>query len=405
MSKDSIGREEPAGPLARAATLIAKRAGPAVDARNLGARPERAQRSFPNRDGGARTPNGVAQPVIDARSLGVRPMDVQRSFPNRSTRARTPMGVTQPVIDARSLGATPEEANKPFIIRKTPVRSPSGRQYPSEGSIFQSRNPPSGNGVQSHRASETDDFQQPFVRSKNGSQQRPHQEVLPIDKTGPTMRSEGHPRQSGRSRISRSRAIGDGDDSAPRRRKRGLEQRSDDRNVNGPQVEKWTAEELQYLEDKKQLKLQLKFRGYEPGQPSHGVFTGVTPTIVSDELGVSETLGERLLLARKYLGHKFIQWDSKEQKADVMAVVEKLEAVEGGDEQAESLMQKLIAGEYAKFKKLEQKDVLGDVERHVHRNDSFYPDDEKSLLDKVRSIMPAERAPKVGGRARNEATA
>lgn len=133
-------------------------------------------------------------------------------------------------------------------------------------------------------------------------------------------------------------------------------------------------------------------------------------------------LGERLLLARKYLDREFIQWDSREQKADVMAVVEKLKAARKGgktnvdedesreasstsskgNQQAQVLMQKLFAGNYGNFKTPGQHDILGHVERHVHRNDSFYPDDEKSLLEKVRSILPIEKTSRAGRGARKE---
>lgn len=143
------------------------------------------------------------------------------------------------------------------------------------------------------------------------------------------------------------------------------------------------------------------------------------PATASDEWGMSEMFGERLLLARKLLDREFIQWDSKEQKADVMAVAEKLKAyrktnpTEGdkanttmasgkGDQQAQALMQKLFGGNYDKFKRLGEKDVLGHVERYVHRNDSYYPDDEKSLLETVRSILPAEQASKAARNGKKE---
>lgn len=140
------------------------------------------------------------------------------------------------------------------------------------------------------------------------------------------------------------------------------------------------------------------------------------PATASDEWGMSEILGERLLLARKHLDREFIQWDSKEQKADVMAVVEKLKAfqkpnpTEGdtttasgkGDQQAQALMQKLFGGNYDKFKRLGEKDILGHVERYVHRNDSYYPDDEKSLLETVRRILPAEQASKAARGGKKE---
>ena len=167
-----------------------------------------------------------------------------------------------------------------------------------------------------------------------------------------------------------------------------------------------TEEERQYIQERKEKKKQ-KPLAYEPVSFSRDKFSGMGPAFASDEWGMSEILGERLLLARKYLDREFIQWDSKEQKADVMAVVEKLKAArkpvnkaetgsEKGDRPAENLMQKLLAGEYGKFKRPGETDVLGQVEQYVHRNDSFFPDDERSLLEKVRSILPAQQSSQLG---------
>ena len=204
-------------------------------------------------------------------------------------------------------------------------------------------------------------------------------------------------------------------------RKLGAEQRFDLSTRHYLKEGSWTAEERQYLEEKKERESESKVQLHEPENSSKEIFIRTAPATASDELGLSNMLGERLLLATKYLDREFIQWDSKEQKADVMAVVEKVKAVRrggsvvktesasvkaaNGDQQAQSLMQRLIAGEYAAFRRLGENDILGQVERHVHRNDSFYPEDEKSLLEKVRSIMPAGRGLKVGGRARNEVKA
>lgn len=286
--------------------------------------------------------------------------------------------------------------------------------------MFQSQNPQDGNGVESLPSTDRDNPQQ--HSSRNTSQT--FRTRFPADKTkfrDRTMSGEGRLAPERRSRVGRPRASRDSDNPEPRRRNRGAEQRFDGGNRRGPKKENWTPEERQYLKEKAERKSQFKVQEYEPVEFSREAFVGMAPATASNELGMSEILGERLLLARKYLDREFIQWDSKEQKADVMAVVEKLKAVRAGEkqnrgvekaetgsltsgnghQQAQTLMQKLIAGEYAKFKKLGENDILGHVERHVHRNDSFYPDDEKSLLEKVRSIMPAEQASKGGRRARN----
>ena len=449
----------------------------AIDARSLGATPGESKRPFPIRRNGDRTPSAVnqpvidarslnarverpqrspfvrsdrtgmdRQPVIDARSLGARPGESKRSFPNRNFEARTSNGATPPVVDARSLGAGIDKAQRP-LFRKQFVDSRVDRQDSSGGSISQSRYPRGGDGDQSHPSIDMSTSRRPSFDGKNRSPQLPHRNDsarytgVRADK-GPQAYQTRSPRsrsnfqdsamggesRSARPRRSRpegSRAARGSDDSEPQRRKRSFEQKYDFNNINYIREGNWTAEERQYLDEKKERESEPIARVYEPENLSKKLFTGIGPATASDDLNLSEVLGERLLLAKKYLDRGFIQWDSKEQKADVMAVVEKLKAVRrggnpkgnvtktesaspksaDGDQQAQSLMQKLIAGEYAAFRKLGETDILGHVERHVHRNDSFYPQDEKSLLEKVRSIMPAGRVPRVGGGARNEVRA
>ena len=323
--------------------------------------------------------------------MGARP--AQRSDNYRNAIRSAGQEVNQPV-DARGLGARPEGAQGPSLIKKVLWGSSVEKQVSPEGSRFQSHHPRGGNGVQSHALTDMDSSRPNF----------------PIRQNGPGQRGGG--------RVGRPRASRNNDDSEPKRRKRGGGQVSNRENRFGPKEEQWTKEEKQYLKEKVERQSQ-KPEHYEPVESSKEAFIGIGPATASDEWGMIEMLGERLLLARKYLDRKFIQWDSREQKADVMAMVEKLKAVRGGakpngemekasptsangDQQAQAVMQKLIAGEYAKFRRSKKPDVLGQVEMSVHRNDSFYPDDEKSLLEKVRSILPAEQALKGGRSATNK---
>ena len=349
--------------------------------------------------------------------------------------------VNQPAVDARNLAARPGSS----LMRKSwsdaPLVETPG---PSERSIFPSRNLQGENGNRGHPIEDMNRLRQHSTRRENGFQQYPPREgSARYNSTGgetasqayqtrfpknqanfQPSRDEGRSQRPGRSRTGRSRASRDSDDSEPRRRKRGAEGGFDRGNRNGPKKETWTAEELQYLKEKVERESPTS-SDFEPLEMNKETFTGIAPATASDEWGMSEMLGERLLLARKHLDQEFIQWDSKEQKADVMAVVEKLKAVRrggntdrdvetakraspvagSGDQQAQALMQKLFAGEYAKFKRPGENDVLGHVERHVHRNDSFYPDDEKSLLEKVRSILPGEQASRVGRVGKKEVKA
>lgn len=457
-----------AGALKSGRSSIRREAGAAVDARSLGVGSEGAQRFSRGQSVRPTRPDGINQPVVDARSLGAeaqRPFLIRKSIMESNTRRLQLDG-------AMSQSENPQDGNgvgrlrsvDREIYRKQPSRGENrfqqrapheetarytgarmsdspGRQRNieksyTERSIFPLRDPQDGNGVQRHTSTDMDSVQQHSPRNTS----QPFRNRFPADKTkfqGRTMSgddrlSPARPRRLGRPQASRY-----GGDAEPRTRKRGARQGSDGDRRPASKKEIWTPEEQQYLKEKAVRDSQFIVREYTPVEHSRQAFIGMAPaTASSDDLGMSEILGERLLLARKYLDHEFIQWDSKEQKADVMAVVEKLKAVRAaaagakqqqngdvvaekaetttgslttssgnnndGHQQAQSLMQKLIAGEYAKFKRLGDRDILGHVERHVQRNDSFYPADEKSLLEKVRSIMPAEQASRVGGRrARN----
>ena len=310
--------------------------------------------------------------------------------------------VNQPAVDSRGLGVKLEGAPGSFLMTNVRREGPS----PEVTSGFQQRSPPKGQNSS----------QQSSPRDESASYTSIHRSQKP-GQTPQTSFQVRNPKGEGRStRSDRNRV----DRSELRRQKRG----SGWSNRGGPEREVRTEEEHQYLKETAELKSQKPVQ-YEPVEFSKETFSGMGPATVSDEWGMSEMLGERVRLAENFIDREFIQWDSKEQKADVMAVVAKLKAVrEGrkpngndqeakeasptsrnGHQQAQALMQKLFAGEYAKFKRLREDDVLGHVERHVHRNDSFYPEDEKSLLEKARSILPAEQALKVGREARKEVKA
>lgn len=365
-------------------------------------------------------------------------IDPRRQQPFPRTEMPASREVKQPALDARSLGAKPKGAQGSFLIRKIRRNAPpADMNGASERSVSQPPDLHGENGHQSGPLGDMNRFQQRFPGGENGFQQR-HLRKAPSRYTGiqgaekdgqapqtrftrapisfqaRTPKGEGRAPISGRSRTGRSRAPRDSDGSEPRRRQRGVRDGFGRGGGSGAGQEEWTEEEQQYLKEKAERKSQ-KLLAYEPVEFGRETFTGMGPAFASDEWSMSEMLRERLLLARRHLDMEFIQWDSKEQKADVMAVVEKLKAVRGakptdgydekamettlvsgnGDQQAQALMQKLFGGSYDKFKRVKKKDVFGHVERYVHRNDSYYPDDEKSLLEKVKSILPANRAPSV----------
>ena len=340
------------------------------------------------------------------------------------------------VVDARRLAAQPGSSLMKKIWRDAPH---SETTHPSERSPFQPGNLQDDNGGQNKPLGYVNNFQERSPRGENNFQQSPSQEgsfryteTQGVERAGLAsrprftrdqdgaqnrIRGEGRPQRSSRSRGGLSQASRDSDDSEPRRRRRGVEAGTNRDDRSGRAQKTWTDEEKQYLKEKAERS--QRSLEYEPMELSRETLAGMGPATASDEWGMSEMLGERLLLARKHLDREFIQWDSKEQKADVMAVVEKLKAsrrtksTEGDkknastasgndDQQAQALMQKLFGGSYDKFKRVGEKDILGHVERHVHRNDSYYPNDEKSLLETVRSILPVEQAPKTARGGKKE---
>lgn len=367
--------------------------------------------------------DGTQSPSSDGGRFTV---DSGRRQPFSRAPLRKVQVATQPVVDARSLGARPEGAQGSLFKRNDQRLVRTVQTTVSERSVLQSRTPQGENGAQIYPSGGTNDFQQRSTRTQRAENADQASQTGfprgPVSFQAGTLGNKARTPQAGRNRGGRPRTSQDSDDAEPRRRKRGASGGSDRTGRRAPDKIEWTEEEQQYLKEKAKRKSPQAL-DFEPAKFSRETFTGVGPATASDEWGMSEMLRERMLLAKKYLDREFIQWDSKEQKADVMAMVEKFKATQGteptngseeraetvghGDQQAQALMQKLFGGNYEKFKRPQEKDVVGNVETYVHRNDSYYPDDEKSLLRKVRSIVPVEQASRIakGGSGRKDVKA
>ena len=182
------------------------------------------------------------------------------------------------------------------------------------------------------------------------------------------------------------------------------------RSDRGPPVDVWSAEEKEYFEEKREREA-AKVKEYDPKLPQADL-NSVRPAMVSGPRGMGALLGDRLLLARRLLNNDIIIWESKEQKADVTTLAEILKAErqakstqEGGNKtttlsdtqaQTDALMQKLWGGKYELVRPKQEKDIIGHVARQADRNESYYPEDEESLLKKIRSLLPTEQARNVG---------
>ena len=353
-------------------------------------------------------------------TLRARPLDGDKSTTGVGRRQPIPRAETPTdreenpsALDARRFGARPEGAQGPLLIRRVQRGGlPSDTRGPSERSIFQSKNLQGEHDVQGGPPGQLYRFQQRAPRGEFGFQQRPFQARGPI--------GDGRASNLGRNGAGRSRVSRNSDASESRRQQRGGKSGfSRDRRRNRDE-EPWTIEEQQYLQDK-ELESQKSLE-YAPMEFVRETLTGTWPATASDELSTSEMLRGRLLLARRYLDREFISWGSREQKADVMALAEKLKGVReakptdgdeatsrestlvsgNGDQQVQALMEKLFRGAYGKIKK-GRCEVLTHVERHALRNDSYYPPDEKVLLEKVKNLLPNRKLDKGSGKNKVEA--
>ena len=167
----------------------------------------------------------------------------------------------------------------------------------------------------------------------------------------------------------------------------------------------WNDEEAEYMKQMKEREAAQTTEFNPQNAPLKGLID-YSPAIVSGKLGISQILEESLALAKQQLAGEFIRWDSKEQRADVMTLVEALKAAKAGKynegkeqendeiseikQQTDALLEKLWTGKYEMTRPQKEKDILGHVARQTDRNESYYPEDEKSLLEKVRSILPAD---------------
>ncbi len=354
--------------------------GSAMHARSLGARPAEAVQSgrFTMRNNGTR----------DGRSLGADPSGGNRI-------GRFTMGKTTPK-EAGQSGVVAQGApeSRGFTISKisTDIPTNGGARRPeSIGLQERQRFPPRAPGRE-------------FVQSGEQPSRRPRTENG-IQERAARFGADRPPRQAR------------GGDGANRRtpRAKGSQARRGGgtgrgRSDRGPPVDVWSAEEKGYFEEKREMEA-AKLRDFDP-KLSQADLNNVTPAVVSGPRGMGALLGDRLLLARTFLNNEFMIWESKEQKADVITLAEKLKAEmqrkstqEGAEKtptlsetqaQTDALMQKLWGGKYELVRPTQEKDIIGHVARQTDRNESYYPEDEKTLLQKIRSLLPAEQARNVG---------
>ena len=249
-----------------------------------------------------------------------------------------------------------------------------------------------------------------FSRFNNGSRPREGGQISqPLGQRrsqGPNLRSDrgalssqDRATRSGPRRPRASRGNGDG---APSRRKRGRR----DEGGGGPMgrrrdISVWSEEEKDYFKQKRESE-EVKTVDAQTRQITRQTFQSDRPAVVSGQSGISNFLGETLMLAKKYLEGSFIIWPSKEQKADVMTLIDKLKRMDGGtvseqsseassikpEQSTESLLQKLVGGSYNFAGPEQSKDAFSHANRQTDKNQSYSVLDQKPLLEQVRRLVP-----------------
>ena len=384
----------------------------AIDARNLGAPLAGQPLSKPiSRNEDDRSIREATGGAVDARSLGSRPAGAVRSGGftmryNASRDGRSPgavasgenrigrftMGKTAPKAAGQSdVMARGPPASGGFTISKvySDIPTNNGARRPETMGLQERRRfPPRLPGRELVQSGE-----QPSRRPRttNGIQERAPR--LGADRPlRPAREGEGVNRRTPRAKGSNAR--------------RGGGTGRDGRSDRGPPVDVWSAEEKEYFEEKTEREA-AKLRDFDP-KLSEADLNTVRPAVMSGPRGMGALLGDRLLLARRFLNNEFMIWESKEQKADVIMLAEKLKAemhrksTQEGDErsptlsetqaQTDALMQKLWGGKYELVRPTQERDIIGHVARQTDRNESYYPEDEKTLLQKIRTLLPAEQA-------------
>ena len=129
------------------------------------------------------------------------------------------------------------------------------------------------------------------------------------------------------------------------------------------------------------------------------------PAFVNGGRGVKALMREQLELAERVLAGEMVQWISKGQRDDTLALVEKIKRSdpsvivkdkldkptlnkEETDKRSSALMQKIFKGDYLPPKQRREKgDALADAERQATMNSSYDPDDSEILVSEVSRVM------------------
>ena len=334
--------------------------------------------------------------AVDAKGLGAR-------SEGGLERGRYTMG-RPGAVDARNLGARPAQTIGLLEKPRLPPRVPRSDLVQTVGLEKKQRFPPRA------PRSEHEDVEprerQPRGENSGIQEHAPPRRPNNFQARTPRSDSQRAPRGG---RPARPRPPRDSEDGEYTRRRRGggagRRGGGGGNSGGGGHVNIWNDEEAEYMKQMKERETAQTTEFNPHNAPLKGLIDYI-PAIVSGKLGISQILEDSLALAKQQFAGEFIQWDSKEQQADVMTLVEALKAGKAGKynegkeqendeiskakQQTDALLEKLWTGKYKMTRPQKEKDILGHVARQTDRNESYYPEDEKSLLEKVRSILPVD---------------
>ncbi|KAI9769284.1 MAG: hypothetical protein M1835_006731 [Candelina submexicana] len=181
-----------------------------------------------------------------------------------------------------------------------------------------------------------------------------------------------------------------------------------------------TEAEKAYLNEK-ELSNKPKEVPHEPTEITLESLIGNGPAIPLGEFGMRDTLTDRMItaarrrpgqfvmldhLAKRLIDGKFVRFESEEEKAQVIKLVDDMNAEKANkltdrkgeivqkekagfetidNESRGQIMEKLFAGRYPAVKA--GNNILADTLKTVNRNESYMPDDREKLMRKVTELM------------------
>ena len=189
-----------------------------------------------------------------------------------------------------------------------------------------------------------------------------------------------------------------------------------------------TEAEEEYLRERERKNYEVAVP-YQVEDLSRESLLGVGPAVAVGEFGMSELVEEKLRLVarssmmegragreeavRRVLAGGLVRFETEEEKEEALAEAEKIskevaelkserkgelvepEAIEFvglEEEERQAVMESLLKGEYAIEGEGAGDGVMGHLMRSTSRNETYLSKDKSALLEKVRTLLPAQKS-------------